>query len=227
MRLDGRILGRMLRIGLPAGIQGSMFSISNVIIQSSVNAFGPVAVSGHSAAGSLEGFVYVSMNALHQTALNFVGQNAGAGNYKRVRQVMRVCIVGVIAIGVVLGGLLVLCGRPLLHLYITDSAEAIEYGMTRLFFIGSAYCLCGAMDVITGGIRGLGVSFAPMLITVLGVCGLRLAWIWFVQPLVPTLEMVYLSYPISWAITTVAQGVAYICILRRWDPKGGRLRGRV
>ena len=227
MRLEGRVLLRMLRIGLPAGIQGSMFSISNVMIQSSVNDFGPVAVAGYSAAGSLEGFVYVSMNALHQTALNFVGQNVGAANYRRVRQVMNTCVASVTVIGVVMAGLLILCGRPLLGLYISDSPEAIEYGVTRLLFIGTTYFLCGTMDVITGGIRGLGASVAPMLITVLGVCGVRLVWIWFALPLIPTLEMIYLSYPISWALTTAAQWITYRMILRRRDPEGGLRRGRV
>ena len=227
LELNGRTLLRMLRIGLPAGIQGSMFSISNVMIQSSVNEFGSVAVAGYSAAGSLEGFVYITMNALHQTALNFIGQNMGAGNYRRVRRVMNTCVASVAVIGLVMGGLLVLCGRPLLGLYISDSPQAIEYGMTRLLFIGSAYCLCGVMDVITGGIRGLGVSVAPTLITILGVCGVRLAWIWFVLPLMPTLEMVYLSYPISWVLTTVALWIVYRRVLRRRDPEGGLCRGGV
>ena len=227
MRMDRRALLRMLRIGLPAGIQGSMFSISNVMIQSAINEFGPIAVAGCSAAGSLEGFVYISMNALHQTALNFIGQNMGAGNYKRVRQVMGTCVASVTVIGLVMGGLLVLFGRPLLGLYVTDSPEAIEYGMTRLYFIGITYCLCGAMDVITGGIRGLGASFAPTLITILGVCGMRLAWIWWVLPLIPTLEMIYLSYPISWIMTTAAQWIVYRMIRRRLNAEGGLCRGGV
>ncbi len=225
MGIEGRSLLKMLRIGLPAGIP--FFAISNVMIQSAVNSFGAEVVAGYAAAGSLEGFVYVAMNAYHQTALNFIGQNVGAGNYKRVRQVMNTCVLSVSIIGAVLGGLLVLCGRPLLHLYITDSPEAIEHGMRRMLYIATFYFLCGSMDVITGGIRGLGASLSPMLANALGVCGVRLVWILFVFPVFGTLEAVYISYPISWAITTLVQWVTYRILLRRREQKGGSRCGAV
>ncbi len=224
MSIDGRSLLKMLRIGLPAGIP--FFAISNVMIQSAVNSFGAEVVAGYAAAGSLEGFVYVSMNAYHQTALNFIGQNIGARNYKRVRQVMNTCVISVALIGAVLGGLLVIAGRPLLHLYITDSPEAIEHGMRRMLYIATFYFLCGAMDVITGGIRGLGASLSPMMANALGVCGLRLVWILFVFPVFGTLEAVYISYPISWAITSAVQWMVYWILLRRRE-RGGSLRGAV
>ena len=140
---------------------------------------------------------------------------------------MNACVASVTVIGLVLGGVLVLAGRPLLGLYISDSAEAIEHGMVRLLFIGSFYFLCGSMDVITGGIRGLGSSLAPTLSNALGVCGVRLLWIWFVFPALGTLEAVYISYPISWAMTTLAQWITYRIVLRRRDPRGGLRRGRV
>ena len=223
MCIHARSLGRMLRIGLPAGIQGSMFSISNVIIQSTVNSFGAVVVSGASAAGNLEGFAYVAMNSFQQAAMNFTGQNVGALRYDRVRRIMRTCLVSVAVTGVVTGGLLYAFGQPLLGLYITDSQEAIGYGMLRLAIIGLFYFICGMMEVATGVIRGMGVSVAPMLVTVLGVCGFRLVWIWGVFPQLPSLECLYISYPISWAITFLVEMVIYAVIIhhRRRPASGG------
>ena len=171
-------LAKMLRIGLPAGIQSSLFSISNVLIQSSINSFGDVFMSGNAASSNLEGFVYVSLNAFHQTAVNFIGQNAGAKQYKRVSQTLWICLGSVAAVGIVLGGLVYSVGPALLSVYITDSQEAIGYGMMRLGLICLPYFLCGLMDVSTGALRGLGASFVPMLISVLGVCGIRIGWIY-------------------------------------------------
>jgi putative MATE family efflux protein len=223
LRFHAQQLKKIITIGLPAGIQGSLFSISNVTIQSSVNSFGPVVMSGNAAAGNIEGFVYVTLNAFHQTAVNFTGQNAGARNYKRVFRTLWLCLASVSVVGLCAGSLAFLFGRNLLSIYITDSATAIEYGVIRLSFICLPYFLCGLMDVTTGALRGMGASLIPMIISVLGVCGIRILWIAtiFQIPAYHTPECLYLSYTISWIATFLTQLVAYIFVFRRnrrrWD----------
>ncbi len=208
---------KLLKIGVPAGIQGSLFSISNVIIQSSVNSFGAIAVAGNSAASTLEGFVYTIMNSFHQTALNFIGQNAGAKQYKRTKKILLICLGCVFVVGGVCGSAFYLLGRPLLSIFISDSAKAIEYGMVRLMFICLPYFVCGLMDVTTGAIRGLGVSVIPMIITILGVCGLRIGWIYtvFQIPTYHTLPCLYFSYIVSWVVTFLVELIAFFIIYRR------------
>ena len=210
-------LTKMLRIGLPAGIQSSLFSISNVLIQSSINSFGDVLMSGNAAAGNIEGFIYVSLNAFHQTAVNFMGQNAGARQYKRVSKTLWICLVCVAVVGLALGSLAYVFGPSLLSLYITDSQEAIQYGMLRLSLICLTYFICGLMDVSTGALRGLGESFIPMVISVLGVCGIRIGWIYtiFQIPQFHTPRSLYISYPISWAITFLFQMIAFFLVYRK------------
>lgn len=217
MHIYGPVLRKMLRIGLPAGLQGSLFSISNVLIQSSVNSFGEVAMSGNAAAGNIEGFVYIIMNSFHQTTLNFVGQNVGAKNYKRVGRVVRISLFLVFAAGLTAGLCAWSFGRTLLGIYITDSADAIAYGLIRMSYICTTYFLCGMMDTMTGAMRGLGVSIEPLVITVLGVCVLRIAWIYtvFQIPGYHTLNCLYLSYPLSWGLTLIAQILVYLRIIRR------------
>jgi len=208
---------KIIRIGLPAGLQSSMFSISNVLIQSSINSFGDVFVSGNAAAGNIEGFIYVAMNAFHQTAVNFIGQNVGAKQYKRAKQVLRTCLGSVSVVAVLMSAAVCIFGRQLLGIYITDSAQAIEYGVTRLLFICGPYILCGLMDVTTGALRGMGAALTPMIISVLGVCGIRLIWIYtiFRIPAFHTPECLYISYTVSWIITFLAQLVAFNLVYRR------------
>ena len=202
---------QIIKIGLPAGIQGSLFSFSNVIIQSSINSFGPTVMSGNAAALNIEGFMYIVLNAFHQSALNFTGQNIGANKYKRAKKVFVLCLVCVLVIGLALSLCLYFLGPKLLSIYITDSEEAIYWGMVRMSCLFLPYCLLGLMDVSGGALRGMGVSFAPMVISVVGVCGFRIAWIYtiFQIPQFHTLEWLYHSYTISWAITFVAQTIAY------------------
>lgn len=211
-------LAKILRIGLPAGIQSALFAISNVLIQSSVNSFGDVFMSGNAAASNLEGFVYVCLNAFHQSAVNFVGQNAGAKQYRRVRQTLWICLGCVTVVGLVLGSLVYVFGPSLLSIYITDSPEAISYGMTRLAFICLPYFTFGMMDVTTGALRGIGASFVPMMISILGVCGLRIVWIYtiFQIPQYHTPQCLYLSYLVSWVITFIVQLAAFLIVFRRY-----------
>ena len=209
MRIYGPQLSKMIRIGLPAGIQGSMFSISNVMIQSSINSFGDIVMSGNTAAANLEGFVFTAMNAFHQTAVNFTGQNVGARQYDRVKKILWTCLGCVAATGAVLGLSLYGFGRPLLGIYISDSQQAIEYGLIRLGYICAVYFICGLMDVSTGALRGMGSSIVPMIISVLGVCGVRLLWIATVFNAYHTTDCLYLSYGVSWTITFAAQFIAF------------------
>lgn len=208
---------KILQIGFPAGIQGSLFSISNVIIQSSINSFGSIAVSGNSAAGNIEGFVYMSMNSYSQTSVNFTGQNHGAGKLDRLKKIMVICLVSVFITGFSLGILARLFGRPLLSIYIPGDKEAIGYGLIRMTYICIPYFLCGLMDVTTGLIRGIGYSVLPMIITIAGVCGLRIVWIYtiFRIPKYHTLQNLYLSYTISWAVTFFTELIVFLILLRK------------
>lgn len=209
---------KIIRIGLPAGLQGSLFSISNVFIQSSFNSFNDsILMSGNGAASNIEGFVYVIMNSLHQTAVNYIGQNVGANKYDRVKKSYYICMICVVVAGMTAGGLVYAFGETLLGIYITDSQQAIQYGLTRFSIVCTTYFLCGMMDVSTGALRGLGSSFTPMLISVLGVCGLRILWIYtiFRIPQFHTPESLYISYPVSWIITVAAQITAFLILYRK------------
>ena len=208
---------RIVRIGLPAGIQSSLFGISNVIVQSSINSFGDAVIAGNSAAANIDGFLYVFLNSFHQTALNFIGQNTGAGQYRRGNRIMWLCMAFTTLCGLVLGIVTYLFGPQLLGFYITDSPAAISYGMVRLLFICLPYFVFGIMDVSTGALRGLGEGMVPMVISVLGVCGIRVFWIYtiFQIPRFHTLECLYLSYLISWIVTLAAQVIAYHKVFRR------------
>jgi len=210
-------LVKMLRIGLPAGVQSSLFSISNVLIQSSVNSFGDVLMSGNAASQNIEGFLYVAMNSFHQTAVNFIGQNVGAKQYSRVKKIVWICLGCVLVLGAAMGTLICTFGENLLSIYITDSAEAISWGLVRLNIICMFYFLCGLMDVSTGALRGMGASVSPMIISVLGVCGIRIGWVMtvFQIPRFHTPQSLYFSYIVSWTITFLIQMFAFMKIYRK------------
>ena len=210
-------LMKIIRIGLPAGINSSLFAISNVIIQSSVNSFGDILMSGNAAASNIEGFVYVTINAFAQTSINFIGQNKGAGQYNRVIKTFFICLSCVTVAGAAAGVLAYGFAPKLLSLYITDSLAAIEYGILRMTWICLPYFLCGLMDTTTNALRGLGASVTPMFISVLGVCGIRIGWIYtiFQIPQLHTPEGLYISYPISWVITFLIEFVVFMIIFRK------------
>ena len=232
LRIHKRQLIDIARVGLPAGLQGSLFSISNVLIQSSVNSFGEVVVAANSAGGNLEGFVYTSMNAIHQAALTFASQNLGAGKIKRVRRSVWVCIATVAVIGLLFGNLMLLFGEPLLSLYLDDPAAidsatgvtVLAYGMKRLSYMLPLYCLCGLMDVMVGTLRGVGYSVMPMIVSLTGACIFRVVWIWTVFAMNPTLDILYLSYPISWGLTFATHLACYLFIARK---KLGKLEAKI
>lgn len=218
-RLDIKSLhinkGKMMaivRIGLPAGLQGAVFSISNVLIQSSVNSFGSVAMAGNTAGNNIEGFVYTAMNALYQTALSFTSQNLGGGKYERIRKVAVQCLILVTLIGAVFENLAIYFGDTLLGFYSSDP-EVIAFGLRRLTIMCRVYFLCGLMDVTVGVLRGLGAAMSPMIISLTGACGLRVLWIFTVFQWHRSLETLYISYPITWTITWLAQ---LICLFIIW-----------
>ena len=223
-------LVKMLQIGLPAGLQGSLFSISNVLIQSSVNSFGSVAMAGNTAASNIEGFVYTAMNAFHQTAISFTGQNYGAHKIKRIGKILLICQVSVIIVGLLLGNAAYFFSGTLLQLYAPDDMEVIAYGTLRLSIICVTYCLCGMMDVMVGALRGMGYSIMPMLVSLTGACLFRVVWIYTVFQSYRTLKCLYYSYPISWALTftvhLICFGVVYWRMRRKY-PENGQTEKKV
>ena len=216
LRIAGDTLKEIARIGLPAGFQGVLFSISNVMIQSSINAFGATVMAGSSAAGNLEGFVYVGMNAFHQAAVSFSSQNLGAGEYKRIWRIAVVCQVCVTVVGLLMGVGVWFFGSELLRIY-TTSQDVVNAGLVRLTYVCLPYALCGMMDVMTGSLRGIGYSVMPMLVSILGICVFRVAWIATVckLPACSDIDFVYLSYPISWIITLIAHTICFVWAMRR------------
>ena len=214
LRITGDKLKRILRVGLPAGIQSAIFSASNVLIQSSINSFGFLAVAGSTAACNLECFVYAAMNACHHAAISFIGQNLGAGKLDRVRRVIIQCILLVSAVGLVMGVSFYLFGEQLLSIYTRDP-EALWYGLRRLAFICIPYFIFGIMDTLAGCVRGLGYSVLPMMVSVAGVCGLRVLWIFTVFQWYPTWDMLFSVYLFTWVVTATVHLMCLITLYRK------------
>mgnify|MGYP003239988389 CR=1 FL=1 len=216
LRIDSRVLRRILQVGLPAGFQGTIFSISNVVIQSAVNGFGSTAiVAGSSASSNIEGFVYTSMNAFYQTALTFTSQNYGACQCRRVDRIFALCAAYAAGFGLVLGNLAYYFGHPLASIYAPGDEEVIAQAVVRLGVICTTYFLCGLMDVPVGVLRGIGYSVVPMVVSLVGACGLRLLWVAFVFPNFRTPAVLYLSYPVSWVITAACHLVFFLRVRKR------------
>lgn len=217
LRIRRRILFAVMRVGLPAGFQGTIFSLSNVVIQSSINSFGSDAiVSGNSAASSIEGFIYMAMNTFYQAAISFTGQHMGAKKYSRIPKILASSLLCVTATGLILGWAAFMLGRPLLGIY-SNSSIVVDAGMARLSVIATTYALCGMMDVMVGMLRGLGYSIMPMIVSLLGACGLRILWIAtvFQIPEYHSPRTVYLSYPMSWGITLLVHIICYVFVWKR------------
>ncbi|MBQ8827377.1 MAG: MATE family efflux transporter [Oscillospiraceae bacterium] len=220
LKFDVKKFLAIMRIGLPAGFQGVVFSLSNVVIQSSINLFGKTVVAGNSAASNIEGFIYVAMNAFHQATISFTGQNIGAGKIERINRILLTGLLCVFVTGAVLGGAVLLTGPQLLGLY-SESAEVAEAGMVRLRFVLSTYFLCGMMDVMVGSIRGMGYSIMPMIVSLIGACGLRLLWIAtvFQMEQFHTVETIYASYPVTWTITFLTHLICFAAVRKKLNAK--------
>ena len=207
-------LKQMIRVGLPAGMQGAIFSVSNVLIQSSINSFGSVVMAGSTAASNIEGFVYNAMNSFYQTSLSFTSQNYGAGKLDRVNRILLLCLSCVTVTGLVLGNGAYLFGRQLLGIYSSDP-DVISYGLIRMAYLCIPYFTCGVMDVFVGSLRGMGYSVMPMLVSLTGACGFRILWIFTVFRYSHTLETLFISYVISWILTGGVHLICYCTAMRR------------
>ncbi len=214
LRIKKDKLLKMIQIGVPAGLQGSMFSISNVLIQSSVNSFGSIAMAGNTAGQNLEGFAYTAMNALHQSAVSFTGQNYGARKYKRIARIALICQGSVFVVGFVISMAIYIFSPWLLQLYSTDP-EVIQFGINRLSIICTTYFMCGMMDVMVGILRGMGFSIAPMLVSLTGVCAFRVVWIYTIFAHFRSLQVLYISYPATWTLTFLVQLIVFLVVYRR------------
>lgn len=215
LRMYADEMKSILKIGIPAALQGSTFSISNMLIQGSVNSFGTAAIAGIAASTNITGFTYTAMNSFRHATLNFVGQNCGAKQFDRVRRVVWNSVLCVSVIGITLGLLSCFFAEPLLKLYITDSAEAIRFGITRMWWFGLSYFLAGIMEVFMGALQGVGSSTASMFINVFCTCFIRIVWILTIFAAFPTLTSLYVSYPISWGLAIVVEGIVFAHILKR------------
>ena len=204
----------MMRIGLPAGFQGALFSISNILIQSGINSFGSVVMAGNTAAGNLEGFVYMGMNSIYQTSLSFTSQNMGAKQYDRVKKIFWTCVGVVIGVGLFLGVGAWLFGDKLLRLY-TSEPEVIKYGVERLGVVSATYFLCGIMDTMVGGLRGMGYSITPMIVSLTAVCIFRMIWIATIFQSIHTPVILYLSYPVSWIFAAIGHYINYLYAMKK------------
>ena len=213
LRIHREPLFHIIRVGLPAGLQSSLFSISNVLIQSSVNSFGSIAMAGNGVASNLEGFVYASMNSIYQAALTFASQNLGARKIDRVRRNLWICLATATVIGLSMSVTMLLLGRPLISLYNNDP-EVIRYGLLRMSIVLPLYFTCGCMDVMVGQLRGIGYSIMPMIVSLTGVCLCRILWIFTIFAASPTLNTLYISYPVSWILTFTVHMMCYLYVSR-------------
>ena len=215
LAIDKASLKEIVVVGLPAGIQGSLFSVSNVFIQKAVNSFGSTAiVAGNTAASNIESFIYTSMNSFYQACITFTSQNYGAKKIKNCKKVLVNSLVCVTATGIILGGMALLFAKPLLELYISEKTS-IEYGISRLTIITLTYFLCGIMDVLVGSLRGLGYSIVPMTVSILGICAFRLLWIYTAFKYNHTPNVLYASYPLSWVITGLIHSICLVFVFKK------------
>lgn len=217
---DKKTVIRILKIGIPAGINGVVFSLSNVVLQSSINGFGPIVMSACAAAASIEGFVWVAMNSLGQCALTFIGQNFGREKYSRLNKITATFAICSACTGIILGTLVCFFGKELLHIY-DPRPEILPSGMIRLYIVCGTYFLCGIMDTLSYTIRGLGYGILPTVVSIFGACGLRLLWVFtiFQIPQFHTETVLFISYPITWAITAFMHLVCYITIRKKLPKK--------
>ena len=218
LRIHAREMKKILLIGVPAGVQNSLFSFSNVIIQSTVNSFGSTAMSGITAGSNFESFIYIGTNAISQTTMTFSSQNMGAKKYENLNKIYMRCILLATLIGGGLSVLGLIFRNQVVGIFSTDPA-VIEIGAARLQMILPFYVFCSLMDLCGGQLRGIGKSFEPMFITLMGSCGIRLLWVFVFFPKNPTLLYLYWAYPISWSLTTVALFICYLIIRKSMTKK--------
>lgn len=206
---------RIVKIGLPSGIQSMVFNLANVIIQSGVNSFGSVTIAGNSAATSVGGFYYCALNSISQTAVAFVSSNKGAGKFDRIKKVVRYCMIDVAIVWAVEILITIFAAEFLVGLYVPGNEAALSIGVSRHMIIGCSYGLCGIMEVASGALRGMGKSFITMMVAIIGVCGIRIVWVLFFFPLIGTYTSLVISLPLSWIVTSALQYVMYRYVFRK------------
>ena len=213
LSMKGYYLKQIFQVGIPAGIQSTVINFSNVLLQSSVNSFGSVAMAGYTAANNIFGFLYASINAVTQACMSFTSQNYGVGKWKRMDRVLVDCLILSTTIALILGGGAYLFGPELLKIY-TDDPQVISCGMEILLYTTVTYFLCGWMDLFPGSLRGMGKSIVPMLLSVIGTVGTRIVWIFGIFPKFRSLKILFISYPASWIITIILQVICFIFVRR-------------
>lgn len=223
LKIDQNKLNRIFRIGIPAGVQGIVFSISNILIQSSINSFGSVVMAGNTAASNIENFVYIAMNAFQMTVTCFIGQNYGAGKISRIPKILLQCAGMVIAVGLVLGGGALFFGQSLLSIY-SPEQEVVNYGLIRMGILCVPYFLCGLMDLMAGAMRGLGFSVTPMIVSFIGSCVLRIVWVFTIFRVMHTLPSLYISYPITWGLTLTVHIICFLFVFHHLLQKQKKLQ---
>ena len=214
LRIHSDIFPEALKIGIPAGIQSSVFGIANVIIQTGINGFGDAAIAGCSASGNLIGYYYFCLHTFNMAAVSFVSQNVGAKNFGRVKKTVYWCLVNVGIIWIAELLVTIFLGEFLLDIYAPGNAEAIAVGLKRLNIVGNTYFLCGIMEVFSGALRGLGYSGSSMALSIIGVCGIRIGWVLTVFKMVGTIESLFIAMPLSWIGTLTLQGALYFYVTR-------------
>lgn len=219
LRIKKYYLIQILKVGLPAGIQSTVINFSNVLLQSSVNSFGEIAMAGYTAANNILGFLYVSVNSVTQACMSFTSQNYGVRKFKRMDKVLVDCAILSIIVSVVIGGGSYLLGHQILGIY-TKQEDVIQCGMEILSISTIPYFLCGLMDMIPGSMRGVGYSAVPMLLSIIGTVGTRLVWIYGVFPEHRSLYVLFMSYPVSWGLTIVMQAICLVFVRRKIRKQG-------
>ena len=220
IRLDRRSLAGILSIGLPAGLQGMMWSLSNVAIQKALNSFGSITVAGNTAAANIEEFVYIGMDGFSQSAMTFTSQNAGAKNVKRIRDILKLTTVLITIVSFVIGAFILFQDDFFLSLY-TDDLSVINVGKIRIKYVVFWLFLNGTLDIPSSSMRGMGYSTLPTVFMLIGIVGVRLGWIYLFWYAHPTLEMLYMCFPLSWSVTTVLQFVLWFILYRRFVKECG------
>ena len=214
LMIKGVYLKQIFQVGIPAGIQSTVISFSNVLLQSSVNSFGQIAMAGYTAANNIFGFLYVSVNSISQTCMSFTSQNYGVKKWKRMDKVLIDCIILSITVTLLLGGSACIFGKNLLHIYTSDP-EVIVCGMEILLYTTATYFLCGLMDLFPGAMRGMGHSGVPMILSIIGTVGTRIVWIYMLFPYYRSLRFLFFSYPASWLFTIVMQVICFYFVRRK------------
>ena len=215
LKLYKKEFTEILKIGLPAGIQGAVFSLSNIVIQSAVNSFGTAAIAGNSAAASIDAFIYVAMNSFYQATITSVSQNYGAKNERRIYRTIWVSLLCVTVCGLLIGSLVVVFSKYLVGIYIKDSLDAISCARERLFVTCLPYFLCGIMEIFAGVLRGLGYSTFPAVNSLIGACGFRILWVKTILPVFNTMRVLYICWPVSWLIVVLMHIVCFLFVRKK------------